>query len=96
MIVGKAANMANMMNIPVLGLVENMSYVKCPDCDKKIKIFGESHIEDIARKHGYPLLAQMPIDPSLAALVDAGEIEKMDVNYLDGAVEAMKRVRNVK
>ena len=96
MIVEKAANMARMMQVDVVGLVENMSYVKCPDCDKKIKIFGESHIEDIARKHGYPLLAQMPIDPSLAMLVDAGEIEKMNVDYLDGAVEALKRVRSVK
>lgn len=96
MIVEKAANMAQMMQVDVIGLVENMSYVKCPDCDKKIKIFGESHIEEIARKHGYPLLAQMPIDPTLATLVDAGEIEKMNVDYLDGAVEALKRVRNVK
>ena len=96
MIVEKAANMARMMQVDVVGLVENMSYVKCPDCDKKIKIFGESHIEDIARKHGYPLLAQMPIDPSLAMLVDAGEIEKMNVDYLDGAVEALKRVRSIK
>lgn len=96
MIVEKAANMARMMQVDVVGLVENMSYVKCPDCDKKIKIFGESHIEDIARKHGYPLLAQMPIDPSLATLVDAGEIEKINVDYLDGAVEALKRVRSVK
>ena len=96
MIVEKAANMARMMQVDVIGLVENMSYVKCPDCDKKIKIFGESHIEDIARKHGYPLLAQMPIDPALASLVDAGEIEKMNADYLDGAVEALKRVRNIK
>lgn len=96
MIVEKAANMAKMMQVDVVGLVENMSYVKCPDCDKRIKIFGESHIEDIARKHGYPLLAQMPIDPALATLVDAGEIEKMNANYLDGAVEALKRVRNIK
>ena len=96
MIVEKAANMARMMQVDVVGLVENMSYVKCPDCDKKIKIFGESHIEDIARKHGYPLLAQMPIDPSLATLVDAGEIEKMNVDYLDGAVEALKRVKSIK
>ncbi|MBQ9978417.1 MAG: Mrp/NBP35 family ATP-binding protein [Clostridia bacterium] len=96
MIVEKAANMARMMQVDVVGLVENMSYVKCPDCDKKIKIFGESHIEDIARKHGYPLLAQMPIDPSLATLVDTGEIEKMNVDYLDGAVEALKRVRSIK
>ncbi|MBR3845033.1 MAG: Mrp/NBP35 family ATP-binding protein [Clostridia bacterium] len=96
MIVEKAANMARMMQVDVVGLVENMSYVKCPDCDKKIKIFGESHIEDIAGKHGYPLLAQMPIDPSLATLVDAGEIEKMNVDYLDGAVEALKRVKSIK
>ena len=96
MIVEKAANMARMMQVDVLGLVENMSYVKCPDCDKKIKLFGESHIEDIARKYGYPLLAQMPIDPSLASLVDAGQIEKMDIDYLDGAVEALKKAKNVK
>ena len=96
MIVEKAANMAKMMQVDVIGLVENMSYVKCPDCDKKIKIFGESHIEDIARKHGYPLLAQMPIDPNLATLVDAGRIEDMNVDYLDGAVAALKRVRNIK
>ena len=96
MIVEKAANMAKMMQVDVVGLVENMSYVKCPDCDKKIKIFGESHIEDIARKYGYPLLAQMPIDPALATLVDQGRIEDMNVNYLDGAVEAMKRVKSIK
>ena len=96
MIVEKAANMAKMMQVDVVGLVENMSYVKCPDCDKKIKIFGESHIEEIAVKYGYPLLAKMPIDPTLASLVDAGQIEKMDVNYLDGAVEVLKTVKNVK
>jgi len=96
MIVEKAANMARMMQVDVVGLVENMSYVKCPDCGKEIKIFGESHIEEIAIKHGYPLLAKMPIDPSLASLVDAGQIEKMDVDYLDGAIEALKSVKNVK
>lgn len=96
MIVEKAANMAKMMQVDVIGLVENMSYVKCPDCDKIIKIFGDSHIEEIAQKHGYPLLAKMPIDPSLASLVDAGQIEKMDVDYLDGAVEILKTVRNMK
>ena len=96
MIVEKAANMAKMMQVDVVGLVENMSYVKCPDCDKIIKIFGESHIEEIAEKHSYPLLAKMPIDPALASLVDAGEIEKMNADYLDGAVEVLKRVKNVK
>lgn len=96
MIVEKAANMAQMMSVEVIGLVENMSYVKCPDCDKIIKIFGESHIEEIAEKHGYPLLAKMPIDPTLASLVDLGEIEKMNVDYLDGAIEVLKAVKNVK
>jgi len=87
MIVEKAANMANMMNIPVLGLVENMSYVKCPDCGKEIKIFGESHIEAIAEKFGYDLLAKLPVDPKLAELCDSGRIEDMDHTYLDAAVE---------
>ena len=96
MIVEKAANMAKMMQVDVVGLVENMSYVKCPDCDKQIKIFGESHIEEIATKYGYPLLAKMPIDPTLASLVDAGRIEDMNVNYLDGAIEVLKHVKNIK
>ena len=96
MIVEKAANMAKMMQVDVVGLVENMSYVKCPDCGKEIKIFGESHIEEIATKYSYPLLAKMPIDPTLASLVDAGEIEKMGVDYLDGAIEVLKQVKNIK
>ena len=89
MIVSKAANMANMMNIPVLGLVENLSYVKCPDCGKEIKVFGESHIEEIAEKFGYDLLARIPMDPKLAALVDRGMIELMENNYLDDAVQKL-------
>ena len=96
MIVEKAANMAKMMQVDVIGLVENMSFVKCPDCGKEIKIFGESHIEEIASKYGYPLLAKMPIDPELASLVDAGKIEKMYTNYLDGAIETLKNVKNIK
>ena len=89
MIVSKAANMANMMNIPVLGLVENLSYVKCPDCGKEIKVFGESHIEEIAEKFGYDLLGRIPMDPKLAALVDRGMIELMENNYLDEAVQKL-------
>ncbi len=85
MIVSKAANMATMMNIPVLGLVENLSYVKCPDCGKEIKVFGESHIEEIAQKFGYDLLARIPMDPKLSALVDRGMIELMENDYLDEA-----------
>ncbi|MGM9631610.1 MAG: P-loop NTPase [Eubacteriales bacterium] len=96
MIVEKAANMANMMGVDVIGLVENMSYVKCPDCGKEIKIFGESHIEEIAEKFGYKLLSKMPIDPELASLVDAGRIEEMNSHYLDAAVEVLKTAKNVK
>ncbi len=89
MIVSKAANMAQMMNVPVLGLVENMSYVKCPDCGKEIKIFGESHIGEVAEKFGYDLLARIPMDPKLSALVDRGMIELMENDYMDAAVKTV-------
>ena len=89
MIVEKAANMASLMNIPVYGLVENMSYVKCPDCGKEIKVFGDSHIEELAEKHGYDLLGKIPMDPKLSALVDKGWIEMMDNDYLEKAAEIL-------
>ena len=94
MIVQKAANMADLMNIPVLGLVENMSYVKCPDCGKEIKVFGESHIEEVAEKFGYELLAKIPMDPKLAALVDKGWIEMMDNDYLENAARTIDEKLN--
>ena len=87
MIVSKAANMADMMNIPVLGLVENMSYVKCPDCGKELHVFGESHIKEIAAHFGYELLARIPIDPQISAHIDAGQIEQIEVDYLNAAAE---------
>ena len=89
MIVSKAANMANMMNIPVMGLIENLSYVKCPDCGKEIKVFGDSHIEEIAEKFNYDLLARIPMDPKLSALVDRGMIELMENDYMDHAVQTL-------
>ena len=89
MIVQKAANMASMMNIPVLGVVENMSYVKCPDCGKEIKVFGDSHIDEVAEKFGYDLLARIPMDPKLTALVDKGWIEMMDNDYLETAAQVL-------
>ncbi len=89
MIVKKAANMANMMNVPVLGLVENMSYVKCPDCDKELKIFGDSHIEEIAEEFGYELLAKIPIDTEVASYVDKGWIETIKCDYLEAAAERL-------
>ena len=94
MIVQKAANMANLMNIPVLGLVENMSCVKCPDCGKEIKVFGDSHIEEVAEKFGYDLLAKIPMDPKLAALVDKGWIEMMDNDYLENAAHTIDEKLN--
>ena len=90
MIVEKAANMAKMMNIPVLGIVENMSYVKCPDCGKEIKIYGESHIEEVADRFGYKLLGKVPLDPKLAALCDKGMLELMENDYLDAAANEVE------
>lgn len=83
MIVEKAVNMAAMMNIPVLGLVENMSYVRCPDCGKVIQVFGESHMDEIVQKHHIPLTARLPIDPKLTAACDKGQIEQFDGNWLN-------------
>lgn len=92
MIVAKAANMANMMEIPVVGLVENMSYFKCPDCGKEYKIFGESHITEVAGKFGYEVLAHIPMDPRLAALSDKGMLELFENNYLDGAADKLEKM----
>lgn len=75
MIVSKAVKMAEMMNVPILGLIENLSYVECPDCGKKIAVFGESHVEEIAQQHNLNVLAKLPIDPALAAACDSGSIE---------------------
>ncbi|HHY68762.1 MAG TPA: Mrp/NBP35 family ATP-binding protein [Bacillota bacterium] len=89
MIVSKAVKMAEMMNIPVLGLVENMSYFKCPDNDKEYKVFGESHIDEIAEKHGLKVLANIPIDPKISAACDAGMIELFDGNWFDSFAEGL-------
>lgn len=83
MIVSKAVKMAEMMKIPVLGLVENMSYFRCPDNGKDYKIFGESHIDEIAPKHGLRVLAKLPIDPKISAACDAGMIELFDGSWFD-------------
>ena len=91
MIVGKAMKMASLMNIPVLGLVENMSYALCPDCGKKIHVFGESHIGEIAEEYHVPVLAQMPINPSLASACDNGTVEDLDCSYLEDAALVIER-----
>ena len=92
MIVAKAVNMAEMMKVPMLGLVENMSYVVCPDCGKHISVFGDSHVDEVAAKHGLPVLAKCPIDPELARLSDAGLIETYGGQYLEGAADACEKL----
>jgi len=91
MIVEKAVKMAKLMNIPILGLVENMSYVKCPDCNKEIKLFGESKIEEVAQKYGVEVLGRLPIDPKVAAACDKGMIELFEGDWLDVAVKSLEK-----
>ncbi len=93
MIVGKAVKMARMMNIPILGLVENMSYFECPDCGKKHSVFGESHIEDIAKQYDIDATARLPIDPKLAAGCDQGLIELFGVTALDGLADKLENMK---
>ena len=90
MIVKKAFNMARQMNIPVLGIVENYSYLQCPDCGKKIKVFGESHIDEIAAGIGVEVLGKMPIDPELAEMVENERFYEVENEYLKDAIEALK------
>ena len=90
MIVEKAVNMAKKMNVPILGLVENMSYLECPDCGKKISVFGESHLDEVAKEYGIPVLAQIPIRPAIAKAVDEGTVEYVEADFLDDAVKAVK------
>ncbi|MCI8624031.1 MAG: Mrp/NBP35 family ATP-binding protein [Provencibacterium sp.] len=92
MIVAKAAKMAQMMNIPVLGLVENMSYARCPDCGKEIPIFGESHIGEVAKDFGLDVLARLPIDPKLAAACDRGMIELFEGDWLEPAADRLEKM----
>ncbi len=90
LIVTKAVNMARMMQVPILGLVENYSYFKCPDCGKEVSIFGESSAPQVAMENGIPLLARLPIDPALAAACDKGEIEDVQVDYVEAAARALE------
>lgn len=89
MIVTKAVNMAKKMNIPILGLVENMSYLECPDCGIKISVFGESHIDEVAGEYGLPVLAKIPITPSVTKSVDQGTVEYVEKVWMD---EAAKKI----
>ena len=89
MIVGKAVRMASMMNIPVLGFVENYAYMECPDCGKKIKVFGESRLDEIAALNNLPVLARLPIDPKVAECFDAGKMEDVDTTHIDPVINVM-------
>lgn len=90
LIVKKAYNMAKTMNIPILGIIENMSYAVCPACGKQINIFGESKAEKVAEEMGISFLGRLPVEPELAALCDRGEIEKFDKNYMDSCIELLE------
>ena len=92
MIVDKAVNMADMMHVPVLGIVENMAYYTCPDCGKQHAIFGESHIEAIAAKHGIPNTAKLPIDPQLAKNCDQGVIELFEGDWMEHAADVVEEL----
>ena len=90
MVVEKAVKMAEKMAVPIVGLVENMSYVACPDCGKKIYLFGQGKTAQAAAAHNLPLLAEMPIDPALASLTDAGEIESFQGDWLSAAADKLE------
>ena len=90
MIVSKAVKMAQMMHIPVLGFVENYSYLQCPDCGKKIEIFGKSKLDEVAEAFGIPVLARLPIDPKVAECYDSGLMETVDTEALSAAVQAVE------
>ncbi len=96
MVVEKAVNMANIMNIPVLGLVENMSYLTCPDCGKKMEIFGQSKAKAIAAEYGIPAIAQMPLDPTITRLADEGRIEEYDGAALADVFSEIEKAKRAK
>lgn len=92
MIVSKAVKMAEMMNVPILGLVENMSYFRCPDNGKDYRIFGESHIDETAERHQLEVLAKLPIDPRISAACDKGMIELFEGSWLDSLAEQLEHM----
>ena len=91
MIVSKAVKMANMMHIPVLGFVENYAYLECPDCGKRIEVFGKSHLDEVAAEFGLPVLARLPINPDVAFAYDAGLMENVNTDGVAGVIEALEK-----
>ena len=96
MIVGKAMNMARLMNVPVLGIVENMSFLRCPDCGKEIPLFGQSKAAALKEKYGVPATARIPVDPEIAALADGGKIEQVDTDALAEVFLQIEKSREIK
>ena len=92
MIGKKAYNMAGLMNVPVLGIVENYSYLECPDCGRKISVFGESHVDEIAARRGIANVARLPIDPAIAAACDSGRVEMLESPWLEQLADALEKV----
>ncbi|MBE5937871.1 MAG: Mrp/NBP35 family ATP-binding protein [Lachnospiraceae bacterium] len=90
MIVEKAVKMAKMMNVPIIGIIENMSYAECPDCGKRIPLFGESHLDEIALAHSLPVLGRIPVNPAIAKAVDNGAIEDLEQDWITPATDAIK------
>ncbi len=91
MIVSKAVKMAQLMNIPIIGMIENMSYIECPDCKKHIEVFGKSHIDKVAAEYQLPVLGKIPITPAIAAASDAGEIENLDCTWIAEAIAEIEK-----
>lgn len=92
MVVGKAINMAGMMNISVTGLIENMSYAECPDCGRKLYVFGESHLEETAARHGLSVMARIPLDPRIAQASDSGTIEDLEIEAVKNAADIIEKL----
>lgn len=92
MIVAKAVKMAQMMNVPIVGIIENMSYVECPHCQEHIEVFGKSHVDEVAAKYNLPVLGKIPMTPAIAAASDAGDVESLSGDWFDTAVAAIEKI----
>lgn len=93
MIVKKAVNMARLMKVPILGIIENMAFFRCPDCGKEHRLFGESHLPAIAAQYDLPVLGHIPIDPAIAAACDTGQIEALESHWLDGVTAVLEKLQ---
>lgn len=91
LIVGKAVKMAQMMDIPILGIIENMSYIECPHCDEHIEIFGKSHVDEVAKQYNIPVLGRIPMTPAIAAASDAGTVEDLEGDWFTDAIAAVEK-----